>query len=254
MDAQNPQGGTGPRRTWREAARRLRQAMVRGAQRVRGLPPRSRRALAIATAAGVFLASYTVFSQLSPRLREWSRGWRGRPAPLVEVVPETPATPEPVAGGEERAEEDVPATTPAPAAARPVAGQLRWPVAGRVIRDFGWGYDETMADYRFHPGLDIAVRPGEEVRAVYDGMVTRVARDGRLGWVVEITHAPGVISRYGGCRRVRVERGQSVRAGQVIAEAGGPALVESAQPPHLHLEIIWDHRPVDPLTVLRPPS
>jgi murein DD-endopeptidase MepM/ murein hydrolase activator NlpD len=107
-----------------------------------------------------------------------------------------------------------------------------------------------MGDYRFHAGIDIAAEPGTVVRAAHAGTVTAVRRDPRFGWVMEITYAPGVLTRYAGLARVRVEQGTVVRAGDPVAELGEPAAVESAQPPHLHLELIWHGLPRDPAELL----
>lgn len=232
---------------------RLKRALGRAASRLRQVDPRVRRAAAVSAAALVLLAGYSAFSALSPRLGQWSRAWEpGGPAPLSDVL----RRPSPVGEGEAatgagRAPVDgLPAATPeAEQGAAPDPSRFVWPVEGDVIRGFGWGYDDTMGDYRYHPGVDIAAAPGARVQAAYGGTVGEVRRDGRLGWVVEVTHAPGIVTRYAGLGRVEVARGQVVAPGDPIGTVGDvPA--EAGMPSHLHFELIWDGNPADPARVL----
>src|SRR5690606_14043336 len=72
----------------------------------------------------------------------------------------------------------------------------RWPVEGRVAEPFGWRLDEGDAP-RFHEGIDIAARAGTAVRAAADGVVVRVWYDrAGLGWLVEVDHGGGWVTRY----------------------------------------------------------
>lgn len=259
MGAQHSDGPAGLRGPFRVAGRTLRRTITRLAERGRRLPDSTRRALAVAAAAAVFLASYAVFSTVSPRLREWSRGWGGNPSPLDEVF-EEPQSPgadtggQPSPGGIEvevgddltrgAAGPDVPVT-----ASAPEPGDFVWPVQGSVQRGFGWGYDETMADYRFHRGADVVAPAGTRVRAAYGGTVTAVRRDGRWGWVVEISHGHGLVSRYAGLARALVEQGSVVETGQDIGEVGNTAAIEAGQPAHVHFELLRDGEPMDPATM-----
>lgn len=132
----------------------------------------------------------------------------------------------------------------------PEAESLLWPSAGRMTNGFGWVYSDTMADWRYHRGIDISAEEGEAVRSVYEGTVTDVRLDGAWGWVLEIEHSPGYSSLYAGNRRVFVERGDEVEAGQEVAQIGSTALVEGGAAPHLHFEMTWGGQIIDPLEVL----
>lgn len=129
-----------------------------------------------------------------------------------------------------------PATTPAPTPAAPkvtppepletapqAASDFDPPVRGRVTATFGWRRDPVFGDFRFHPGLDLAGRPGDTLTAAAAGKVTGVRRVdsdyGREpgGWEITVQH-PGEWStryRFGG--DPLVAEGRSVRRGEPLA-------------------------------------
>lgn len=207
--------------------------------------------------AGLVVASALMFAVVFALTLWWRAAAPPDPA-AVEI-----ARPDPDVAAE-AAGEDVPALDPeaeslppageeVPAVAAPAAppaGQLIWPVAGPVVKEYGWHYTEMMAEWRHHGGLDIAAAQGDAVRAVYAGTVTAVERDPLWGWTVVVEHSPGYTSRYAGCERVLVEAGAVVETGQIIAYAGAAADLEAADDPHLHFELIWDGQKVDPVAVL----
>lgn len=62
-----------------------------------------------------------------------------------------------------------------------------WPVDGTVTRAYAMtalAYDETMADWRTHDGIDIAADYGAVVSAMASGTVTQVYHDDRYGMTV----------------------------------------------------------------------
>ena len=134
-----------------------------------------------------------------------------------------------------------------------------WPVdGGRITQGFGPTsfalepsrcFEGKCYDH-FHDGLDIAAALGTPVLAIAAGRVTIASRmpDGAV--VVEIEHAPGVVSRYGHLQPgLRVRVGQSVAAGHVIGSVG---LTGNTTGAHLHFEIYSSGEPVDPDDVLPP--
>lgn len=137
------------------------------------------------------------------------------------------------------------ATAGAAAAERESAALFRyvpsiWPVAGWVTREFRSGEDSIVAT---HFGLDVAARESTPVVSTADGIVTFADWDQNLGWLVKIDHGYDMSTRYGHNARLRVDRGQAVRRGQIIALVGNTG---RSTAPHLHYEVWKDDVPVDP--------
>lgn len=153
------------------------------------------------------------------------------------VTPTAPATaPAPAA----------PAATPAapvpkPAASSPPSGPVsrwQWPSDGRVIR----GFSSTV-----HKGVDIDGQRGDPVRAAAPGQVV-YAGTGIVGFgeLIIVKHDDTHLSAYGHNDRLLVREGDSVAAGQKIAEKGDSG-TDSVK---LHFEIRREGKPVDPLGLL----
>jgi murein DD-endopeptidase MepM/ murein hydrolase activator NlpD len=100
---------------------------------------------------------------------------------------------------------------------------------------------------RRHFGMDFAAREGAPVLAVSDGIVMFSDWDQDLGWLVEVEHGYGFTTRYGHNSSLRVERGQRIRRGQIIALVGSTG---RSSAPHLHYEVWKDNTSVDPRNYL----
>ena len=109
-------------------------------------------------------------------------------------------------------------------------------------------YCETMQDWRIHTGVDFAGEAEQNVKALANGTVLAIEEDVMWGVCITIDHGVGVVSRYCGVQP-SVSKGASVKVGQVIGRLG-TVPCESAQRPHLHLEMTVDGIPVDPVTAL----
>ncbi|MDY3014484.1 MAG: peptidoglycan DD-metalloendopeptidase family protein [Evtepia sp.] len=143
-------------------------------------------------------------------------------------------------------------TKPDPEAAASLA--YAWPVEGKVLRDFSlevFAYDETMGDWRTHEGLDIAAEAGAPVAACAKGTVSEVRTDEMLGVMVVVDHGKGMESLYANLAEgVNVQVGTPVEAGTVLGTVGNTAISESADPSHLHFELIEYDVSIDPLNYL----
>ncbi len=109
-------------------------------------------------------------------------------------------------------------------------------------------YSDTMADWRVHTGTDFAGEEGQTVKAIAGGTVEKVETDPLWGEVIVIDHGVGVQSRYCGVTPT-VQVGDKV---EICDAIGNLAEVpcETAQPAHLHLEILVDGQPVDPVAAI----
>jgi murein DD-endopeptidase MepM/ murein hydrolase activator NlpD len=83
--------------------------------------------------------------------------------------------------------------------------------------------------------------------AVSDGSITRITADPQLGLTIEATHGT-VAVLYAQVTSIRVQQGDQVKQGQVLAVVGEPAGAEKGMPPHLHFAVRPAGRqaPVDP--------
>jgi len=115
---------------------------------------------------------------------------------------------------------------------------------GKITSTFGEGRDPFSNGTRQHNGVDIGAPLGTVIIAPASGVVSRVRpSDQGFGNLLEITHADGVVTRYGQLERFLVEMGDDVEAGQNIATVGSSG---QSTGPHLHLEIYVDGELRDP--------
>ena len=127
------------------------------------------------------------------------------------------------------------------------AGQMAWPVRGRIIRSFGQETREYNTSVVSN-GIDIAVAENTTVHAAEAGTVIFADRYGGQGKMVIIDHKNGFFSLYGYCNDLLVTVGTQVRRAQAIAKSGRTG---SASEPSLHFEVRRDGRAVNPLTYLQ---
>jgi len=126
------------------------------------------------------------------------------------------------------------------------------PITGVIAKGYSTEvpvYSLTMDDYRTHCGIDVAAELGAPVRAAAEGTVTEVWEDPMMGKCIRITHPGGAVSIYKNLAPelpTEITTGAAVQAGAVIGSVGESALVELAEAPHLHYELLIDGVPADP--------
>jgi len=137
-----------------------------------------------------------------------------------------------------------PAPPPAPVVATGgsrSAGGIRWywPASGALLSRF------QRSDAI--PGIEIAGKAGDPVRAAADGVVV-YSGNGLVGYgeLIIVKHNDSFLSAYGHNRKRLVTEGQHVKAGQEIAEMGSTG----ASRDELEFQIRKDGNPVDPLDYL----
>jgi len=121
-----------------------------------------------------------------------------------------------------------------------------WPtLSGLITSGYGWRWG------RMHNGIDISDHVGTPVLAAADGLVKRASwHHNGYGYLVELTHPDGSLTRYAHNSRILVKSGQVVHRGQVISEIGCTGFCTG---PHLHFEIHpAGHGAADPLALLPP--
>jgi murein DD-endopeptidase MepM/ murein hydrolase activator NlpD len=133
------------------------------------------------------------------------------------------------------------------------ADTVQWPVQGTITARFSQDtltYSQTMADWRTHEGLDIAADTGTDVTCTQSGTVTAVYQDDLLGNVVVVSHNGNLATCYANLSETAVSEGDTVSAGDLLGQVGTSALLEVAEPSHLHFEVFSQGLAVDPLDYL----
>lgn len=188
----------------------------------------------------VGIIGYMVFFTKEPPAQEVVE-----PAPVVDQKPVV-----------QQQEEEEPEPEPEEEEPQPVIQveellpQVISPLDGTTVTVFSMTeliYDETMADWRTHDGLDIQAAEGDSVKTAAAGTVTEVVNDELMGTTVVIEHADGYTTQYSSLQaNPPVSVGQKVSAGDIIGTVGSTAAAESAMGPHLHFSVSKDGQIVDP--------
>lgn len=123
-------------------------------------------------------------------------------------------------------------------------GGLTWPVPGRTGTNSAYGMriHPISGVRKMHTGEDIGASYGDNIVAAKDGRVIVASapvsgqNTGGSGYgnYIVIDHGDGVSTLYGHCRSLYVGLGDTVSAGQLIAEVGSTG---SSTGPHLHFEV-----------------
>lgn len=186
----------------------------------------------------------------------FDRGTEVQPkTPAVDVQPDTPTTPvvkpAPVVLPEPKietaAEAEAEAEITEPSVLLP---QVVSPLSGETVTVFSMTellYDQTMADWRTHNGIDVQAEEGAAVKTAADGTVLSVTSDELMGTTVVIQHSSGYTTQYSSLQSdVPVAEGQSVHAGDIIGRVGSTSAAESEMGPHLHFSVSQDGSVIDP--------
>ncbi|HWU68831.1 MAG TPA: M23 family metallopeptidase [Stenotrophobium sp.] len=122
------------------------------------------------------------------------------------------------------------------------------PVPGYISSYFGVRADPFDGHSARHTGIDISTPLGTRVHTVAEGMVTFAGVRSGYGNVVEIDHGNGYMTRYAHNSALEVRPGQHVQVGDVIAKAGSTGRSTGS---HVHFEVWYDGRVVNPLAFVR---
>ena len=165
--------------------------------------------------------------------------------PVVDVKPPVVTPVKPDLPTQEEPEEEAP---PVEAAAE-LLPQVVSPLDGTTVTVFSMSelmYDETMADWRTHEGLDIQAAEGDAVKTAAAGEVISVTRDELMGTTVCVSHSGGYVTRYSSLQEnPPISQGQQLKAGDIVGYVG-TAAAEATMGPHLHFAVEKDGSLIDP--------
>ena len=111
-------------------------------------------------------------------------------------------------------------------------------------------YHNNLHIYHIHTGTDIAAPMNTPVYATADGVVDWASNNGNGGYgkLVKISHSFGFRTYYAHLNDIKVQRGQFVKKGQLVALTGSTG---TSTGPHLHYEIRFLGQPIDPINFVK---
>ncbi len=128
-----------------------------------------------------------------------------------------------------------------------LTGKLPWPVeSSRITQPFGPNRHPQLGTITINPGVDISTRPGDIVRSVATGKITRIAWLRGFGNTIIIDHSDGYYTVYARLESIFISEGDLVQAGQPIGAVG-----ESGGDTDFHFEIWAKREKQNPLDWLR---
>ncbi len=114
----------------------------------------------------------------------------------------------------------------------------------RLSSSFGYRKDPFTGRSKRHAGVDFALAPGNPIYVTGDGVVESVRFEFfGYGNNVVIDHGFGYKTRYAHLKSIGVVEGMKVKRGECIGESGNSG---RSSGPHLHYEVIYKDRPVNP--------
>lgn len=117
----------------------------------------------------------------------------------------------------------------------------------RISSPFGTRIHPITRKKHTHKGIDLAAPKMTPIYATADGEVTFSGRNGGYGNFVKINHRNGYKTAYAHMHRIAVKKGADVHKGDLIGYVGTTG---SSTGNHLHYEVYYQDKLVDPATTL----
>lgn len=151
-------------------------------------------------------------------------------------------TEQPSEGGDEEPPEVIPDDTYE-------GGAFVWPcpASKRVTSEYGTRLSPTAGASSNHQGIDIGAEYGSAIVAAADGTVVTAGYSSGMGNYIMLSHGSGIYTVYGHCSALLVASGDTVSAGQTIAQVGSTGISTGN---HLHFGVTKDGSYVSPWNFL----
>ncbi len=114
------------------------------------------------------------------------------------------------------------------------------PTKGWITAQFA----QTLGFLKPHQGVDIATAEGTVVRVTASGLVDKTGYDTKLGKFIIVNHLNNYKTLYAHLQKIEVTEAQPVSKGERLGLAGATGSTEG---PHVHYEVRYRNKPVDPL-------
>ncbi|MGH6890649.1 MAG: peptidoglycan DD-metalloendopeptidase family protein [Dongiaceae bacterium] len=117
-----------------------------------------------------------------------------------------------------------------------------------ISSSFGQRMDPFNGERAIHEGIDMVGKLRSEVLATAPGTVVFAGWKGGYGRVVEVDHGLGIVTRYAHLYAIDVKVGDVVDYRQEIGKLGSSG---RSSGPHVHFEVRYNGRPLDPMAFLK---
>lgn len=115
----------------------------------------------------------------------------------------------------------------------------------KLASGFGYRIHPIYKVKRMHTGVDFAAPKGTPVYSTGDGVIIRVMTNlSGYGKEIEVDHGFGYVTKYAHLDNFNVRVGQTVKRGELIGFIGSTG---SSTAPHLHYEVIYNGKKVNPV-------
>lgn len=115
---------------------------------------------------------------------------------------------------------------------------------GHLSSYFGMRFHPIYRSMKFHTGIDIAAKVGTLIKNPLRGVVLFAGWLGGYGKTVIVKHSLGWSSYYAHMSDINVRVGDYVYEGEVLGKVGRTGVADG---PHVHFEIRYLGKPIDPL-------
>jgi len=123
--------------------------------------------------------------------------------------------------------------------------KISLPVQGELKSSFGMREAPEGGEHEeMHYGLDLIAGEGAEVSAPWQGKVDMIMEEENYYQII-LKHEEEWSTAYRGLNSVKIEEHDQLEAGEVMGTLGSAKIWDK---PHLHFELRWNNRPVDPMS------
>ena len=123
-----------------------------------------------------------------------------------------------------------------------------WPCEGIVTSPYGFRIHPILKYKFFHTAIDIANVHGTPIKSTADGIVSFIGIQRGYGKVVVVRHGSQYKTVYGHLSKILVKQGEFVEKGQEIAKMGSTGRSTGS---HLHYEVLYNNKPINPNKYLK---
>ncbi len=117
-----------------------------------------------------------------------------------------------------------------------------------VSSPYGVRSDPFKKTKAYHKGVDLAGRTGNKIKTMAKGKVIKVEYNKSYGNLVMIDHGNGFVTKYAHMHKAYVQKGQHLEIGDAVGEMGSTG---RSTGPHLHYEILYQGKDVDPMPFIK---